>query len=66
MASQPRLQVLAASKNKISALKGFPYLPSLSNLFNFLDFLCNEASTRSISFTFCINFNKKCVDFADT
>ncbi|KAL6519980.1 187-kDa microtubule-associated protein air9 [Orobanche hederae] len=28
MASQPRLQVLAASKNKISTLKGFPYLPS--------------------------------------
>ncbi|WVZ21290.1 hypothetical protein V8G54_008612 [Vigna mungo] len=29
MASQPRLQVLAASKNKISTLKGFPYLPVL-------------------------------------
>ncbi|KAL6542472.1 187-kDa microtubule-associated protein air9 [Orobanche minor] len=32
MASQPRLQVLAASKNKISTLKGFPYLPSLEHL----------------------------------
>ncbi|KAK2377268.1 protein UXT protein [Trifolium repens] len=29
MASQPRLQVLAASKNRISTLKGFPYLPVL-------------------------------------
>ncbi|KVH88206.1 Leucine-rich repeat-containing protein [Cynara cardunculus var. scolymus] len=29
MASQPRLQVLAASKNKVSTLKGFPCLPSL-------------------------------------
>ncbi|CAJ1975658.1 unnamed protein product [Sphenostylis stenocarpa] len=32
MASQPRLQVLAASKNKISTLKGFPYLPVLEHL----------------------------------
>ncbi|ONK72886.1 uncharacterized protein A4U43_C04F24450 [Asparagus officinalis] len=29
MASQPRLQVLAASKNKISTLKGFPHLSVL-------------------------------------
>ncbi|KAH9747829.1 187-kDa microtubule-associated protein AIR9 [Citrus sinensis] len=32
MASQPRLQVLAASKNKISTLKGFPHLPLLEHL----------------------------------
>ncbi|WJX67190.1 hypothetical protein P8452_51681 [Trifolium repens] len=32
MASQPRLQVLAASKNRISTLKGFPYLPVLEHL----------------------------------
>ncbi|RVW39502.1 microtubule-associated protein AIR9 [Vitis vinifera] len=32
MASQPRLQVLAASKNKISTLKGFPYLPVLERI----------------------------------
>ncbi|KAL5977389.1 hypothetical protein ACLOJK_021735 [Asimina triloba] len=32
MASQPRLQVLAASKNKISTLKGFPHLPVLETL----------------------------------
>ncbi|KAL6880549.1 hypothetical protein ACP4OV_012114 [Aristida adscensionis] len=32
MASQPRLQVLAASRNKISTLKGFPHLPSLEHL----------------------------------
>ncbi|KAL0305433.1 UNVERIFIED_CONTAM: microtubule-associated protein AIR9 [Sesamum radiatum] len=32
MASQPRLQVLAASKNKISTLKGFPCLPALEHL----------------------------------
>ncbi|KAI7725631.1 hypothetical protein M8C21_000901 [Ambrosia artemisiifolia] len=31
MASQPRLQVLAASKNKVSTLKGFPSLPSLES-----------------------------------
>nr|GEX27537.1 insulin-degrading enzyme-like 1, peroxisomal [Tanacetum cinerariifolium] len=29
MASRPRLRVLAASKNKLSTLKGFPSLPSL-------------------------------------
>nr|CAB3451917.1 unnamed protein product [Digitaria exilis] len=32
MAHQPRLQVLAASRNKISTLKGFPHLPSLEHL----------------------------------
>ncbi|KAI3859365.1 hypothetical protein MKX03_010850 [Papaver bracteatum] len=32
MESQPRLQVLAASKKKISTLKGFPHLPVLEHL----------------------------------
>ncbi|KAI7745379.1 hypothetical protein M8C21_003509 [Ambrosia artemisiifolia] len=36
MASQPRLQVLAASKNKASTLKGFPSLPSLEELYFYL------------------------------
>ncbi|KAH7307676.1 hypothetical protein KP509_22G071800 [Ceratopteris richardii] len=32
MVQQPRLQVLAASKNKISTFKGFPHLPMLEHL----------------------------------
>ncbi|GAY33989.1 hypothetical protein CUMW_009130 [Citrus unshiu] len=56
MASQPRLQVLAASKNKISTLKGFPHLP-------LLEVLCLGSSTYQSLFGVCLMWQACLVSF---